>query len=75
MFAISKVMPTFVEIWGKVEKVGKSFIFSTKVTYNLALFFLPFHLIFFLTHIGVFFCFLSCINTLGTMLFFSPEHI
>ena len=39
VFAISKVMPTFVEIWGKVEKVGKSFIFSTKVTYNLALFF------------------------------------
>ena len=50
MFAISKVMPTFVEIWGKVEKVGKSFIFSTKVTYNLALFFtFPSHF-FFNTH-------------------------
>lgn len=70
VFPISKVMPTFVEIWGNVEKVGKSFIFPTKATYNLALFFtFQFHFfLFFYTH--RFFFFLSCINTLSTMLFF-----
>ena len=55
MFPISKVMPTFVEIWENVEKVGKSFIFSTKITYNLALF-LTFPSFFFL-NTGVFFSF------------------
>lgn len=71
VFPISKVMPIFVEIWGNVEKVGKSFIFSTKVTYHF--FDLSISFFFFNTH-RLFF-FLSCINTLGTMLFFSPEHI
>lgn len=60
VFPISKVMPTFVEIWGNVEKVGKSFIFPTKATYNLALFLtFPSRFFSFFTHIGFFFFLIS----------------
>ena len=52
VFPISKIMPIFVEIWGNVEKVGKSFIFLTKVTYHFFDLSISF---FFLTHIGCFF--------------------